>query len=212
MSDASETAATAGKGRKLSEAIRDVRNAAADREDVVVDMREAQRMRLELLAAELAPVFADVPADNEWFDFAISSGLQPRLWIDAVSHVSMGRDRRTYRFLRDTRLGRVVLAESSEMKPVADQVTRYVAERIVERQRLMEGDVTPALVSETTAHVAEPKGALPEIRIEDGTRAGRWRAFWSGLGLVFVGGVVGLILMIIAALLWGKLSELGISL
>ncbi len=212
MSDASETAATADKRRKLSDAIRDVRNAAADREDVVVDMREAQRMRLELLAAELAPVFADVPTDNEWFDFAISSGLQPRLWIDAVSHVSMGRDRRTYRFLRDTRLGRVVLAESSEMKPVADQVMRYVAERIVERQRMMEGDVAPALVSEATAHPADATGALPEIRIDESTRSGRWRAFWSGLGLVFVGGVVGLILMIIAALLWGKLAELGISL
>lgn len=212
MSDASETAATAEKRRRLSDAIRDVRNAAADRDDVVVDMREAQRMRLELLAAELAPVFAEVPTDNEWFDFAISSGLQPRLWIDAVSHVSMGRDRRTYRFLRDTRLGRVVLAESSEMKPVADQVTRYVAERIVERQRMMEGDVATALVREAVAHPAETTGALPEIRIDEGTRSGRWRAFWSGLGLVFVGGVVGLILMIIAALLWGKLAELGISL
>lgn len=212
MSDASETAATAEKRRRLADAIRDVRNAAADRDDVVVDMREAQRMRLELLAAELAPVFAEVPTDNEWFDFAISSGLQPRLWIDAVSHVSMGRDRRTYRFLRDTRLGRVVLAESSEMKPVADQVTRYVAERIVERQRMMEGDVATALVREAVAHPAETTGALPEIRIDEGTRSGRWRAFWSGLGLVFVGGVVGLILMIIAALLWGKLAELGISL
>ena len=111
MSEPGEIVTPADKGRRLADAIRDVRNATADREDVVVDMREAQRMRLELLAAELAPVFADVPADNEWFDFAISSGLQPRLWIDAVSHVSMGRDRRTYRFLRDTRLGRIVLAE-----------------------------------------------------------------------------------------------------
>ena len=116
-----------------------MKNAAADRDDVVVEMREASRMRLDLLAAELAPVFAEVPADVDIFDFAISSGLQPRLWIDAVSHVTMGRDRRTYRFLRDTRIGRVVLAESTDMKPVADQVTRYVAERIVERQRLMEG-------------------------------------------------------------------------
>ena len=57
-------------------------------------------MRLELLAAELAPVFADVPDDVDIFDFAVSSGLQPRLWIDAVSHVAMGRDRRTYRFLQ----------------------------------------------------------------------------------------------------------------
>src|SRR5437868_6523899 len=120
--------------RKLSDAIRDVKNAFADRDDVVVDMREAHRMRFDLLAAELAPVFADVPSDMDNFDFVVSSGLQPRLWIDAVSHVAMGRDRRTYRFLKDTRIGRVVLAESTDLKPVADAVTRYVAERSEERR------------------------------------------------------------------------------
>ncbi|TGV77106.1 hypothetical protein EN801_037150, partial [Mesorhizobium sp. M00.F.Ca.ET.158.01.1.1] len=56
---------------KLSDAIRDVKNAFADRDDVVVDMREAHRMRLDLLAADLAPVFADVPADMDNFDFEI---------------------------------------------------------------------------------------------------------------------------------------------
>ena len=71
--------------RRLSDAIRDVKNAAADREDVVVELREATRMRLQLLAAELAPVFAEVPDDIDTFDFAISSGLQPRLWIDSVA-------------------------------------------------------------------------------------------------------------------------------
>jgi hypothetical protein len=220
MSEPGEIVTPADKGRRLADAIRDVRNATADREDVVVDMREAQRMRLELLAAELAPVFADVPADNEWFDFAISSGLQPRLWIDAVSHVSMGRDRRTYRFLRDTRLGRIVLAESTDMKPVADQVTRYVAERIVERQRMMEGTATPALVANAAPApssvvptlVTEPRTGLPEIRIEEGTRSGRWQAFWAGLGLVFAGGLAGLFLMMAAIWLWSRVGTLGINL
>ena len=115
MSDRGEKPTSVIPLRRLSDAIRDVKNAAADREDVVVEMREATRMRLQLLAAELAPVFAEVPADIDTFDFAISSGLQPRLWIDSVSHVAMGRDRRTYRFLKDTRIGRVVLAESPEM-------------------------------------------------------------------------------------------------
>ena len=141
-----------------------MKNAAADREDVVVELREAQKMRLELLAAELVPVFADVPADAG-FDFAISSGTQPRLWIDAVSHVTMGRDRRTYRFLRDTRLGRVVLAESLEIKPVADQVTRYIAERIVERQRMIDGDVESVLAA----------SRLPRA-VQDRCRAKRLRA------------------------------------
>lgn len=197
MSDASEKLTAVDNSRRLSDAIRDVRNAAADRDDVVVDMREAQRMRLELLAAELAPVFADVPADNDTFDFAISSGLQPRLWIDAVSHVGMGRDRRTYRFVRDTRLGRVVLAESTDLKPVADQVTRYVAERIVERQRMMEGGVDTALVG-------RPGGAMAEVAAAS-DKSG-WQAFWSALGLVAAGAAVGL--LVTAALLWEKLAAL----
>ena len=154
--------------RGSRDAIRDVKNAAADREDVVVELREAQKMRLELLAAELAPVFADVPADAG-FDFAISSGMQPRLWIDAVSHVTMGRDRRTYRFLRDTRLGRVVLAESLDIKPVADQVTRYIAERIVERQRMIDGDVEPVL--------AAPAGCRRGAKPLPPRAPSRWRAF-----------------------------------
>ena len=130
-------------------------------DDVVVELREATRTRLELLAAELAPVFAEVPDDVDLFDFTISSGLQPRLWIDAVSHVSMGRDRRTYRFLRDTRLGRVVLAEVTAIKPVADQVTRYVAERIVERQRLMEGRRRAGCCGPAAPCVAEASRADP---------------------------------------------------
>lgn len=86
--------------------------------------------------------------------FAISTGLQPRLWIDATAHVMMGRDRRTYRFVRDTRLGRSVLAESPEVKPISDAVTTYIAERIVERQRMMEGE----RVSLRSAAVAAPSG------------------------------------------------------
>lgn len=146
--------------RRLSDAIRQAKNAAADRDDVVVDMREASRTRLELLAAELESVIAEVPVEDPLFDFAISSGLQPRLWIDATAHVAMGRDRRAYRFVRDTRLGRTVLAESHDIKQVADAVTRYVAERIVERERLIAGSPEPVMKTEAPAlaDAAAPSG------------------------------------------------------
>jgi hypothetical protein len=200
MSEREASVAAADPARKLSDAIREVKNAAADRDDVVVEMREAGRMRLELLAQELQPVFAEVPADNEWFDFAISSGLQPRLWIDAVSHVTLARDRRTYRFLSDTRLGRTVLAESAEIKPVADQVTRYIAERIVERQRAMEG-ATGTVARLAAANDAGPNAGLAE------RRQGWWSSALQGLLLVIAGAVVGLV--VAAALLWDRLPALG---
>ncbi|MCT8991149.1 hypothetical protein NYR54_12755 [Chelativorans sp. SCAU2101] len=186
MSEAGQSAASVGNVRRLADVVREVKTAAADREDVVVEMREASRTRLELLAQELQPVFAEVPEDDPIFDFAVSSGQQPRLWIDAVAHVTLGHDRRTYRFLRDTRLGRVVLAESTEIKPIADQVTRYIAERLVERQRMVEGEV-----------VALPRG--PKAHSEDGQekaapaegRPSVWKAFLGAIVLVLAGGVVG---------------------
>ncbi|MER8571254.1 hypothetical protein NKH19_18970 [Mesorhizobium sp. M1338] len=196
---------TVDQSNKLSDAIRDVKNAFADRDDVVVDMREAHRMRLDLLAADLAPVFADVPADMDNFDFVVSSGLQPRLWIDAVSHVAMGRDRRTYRFLKDTRIGRVVLAESTEMKSVADSVTRYVAERIVERQRMMEGGVEPAVAGMKRADVAEAEPPLRPVTSSNG-----WSAFLSGLGLIAAGALVGLVVSVV--LFWDRIAAMIISL
>ena len=182
--------------RRLNDVIREVKNAAADRDDVVVEIREASRVRLELLAQELKPVFDAVPAENDWFDFAISSGLQPRLWIDAITHVTLGRDRRTYRFLADTRLGRSVLAESPEIKPVADQVTRYIAERMVERQRLVEGTVEPV------ARIAARARWGSICRPRHG-----WRAFLHGLLLVIAGALVGLAFA--AAYFWDRLADLG---
>ena len=205
MKNAGENLPPAPPSRALSDAIRNVKNALADRDDVVVDMREAHRMRLDLLAAELAPVFAEVPAEIDNFDFAVSSGLQPRLWIDAVSHVAMGRDRRTYRFLKDTRIGRVVMAESTDMKPIVDHVTRYVAERVVEHQRLMEGLGEPAVASVARPVVGEAEPPLSATS----RRRKAWGAFFSALALVAAGALVGLALSIV--LLWNRLAEMNIS-
>lgn len=194
MSEKAESQESAAQTRKLADVIREVKNAAADRDDVVVELREASRTRLELMAAELAPLFAQVPADVDLFDFTISSGLQPRLWIDAVSHVAMARDRRTYRFVKDTRAGRVVLAEDTAIRPVADQVARYVAERLIERERLMEGGAEPAIPG------LPKRGGEEETTI---VRRGGWPAFLSGLGLVAAGALVGLIASVMA--LWDRL-------
>lgn len=198
MSNAGNTHSLAEGHSRLSTALRDVKNAAADREDVVVEMRETQYTRLEILAQELEPVFAEVPADDPSFDFAISSGAQPRLWIDAVAHVTMGRDRRTYRFLRDSRLGRTVLAESADIKPVADQVTRYIAERLVERQRALAGDI---------ASMGSPAG--PDEMVHRGGPHNPWPAFLVGLSLVIAGGAVGVVTMLFYLAL--RFPELGIG-
>ena len=124
----------------LSAAMARVREAQADRDDVVVEMRQAARTRLEMLARDLAPVFKSLPEGNDQFEFALTGGENPRLWIDMTSFVRLGRDRRHYEFVKDTRLGRTVLSETDSRGETVRRVTDYVAERLLERERAIEGD------------------------------------------------------------------------
>jgi hypothetical protein len=126
----------------LKNAVREARIEAAERSAVVVDLRDADVARLELLNDALDPTFKDIPKDVELFDRGVSRGDVPRLWIDVIAHIEMGRDKRQYRFVQDTRYGRAVLAESYEVSEMVQAVTRYVARRLVERERAL-GDDTP---------------------------------------------------------------------
>jgi hypothetical protein len=139
MSDAQNTGNDARETRpaRLRDALRQARIEAADRTGVVVELRDAEVARLEILNEALDPLFAQVPENIDLFDRGISQGETPRLWIDVVAHVVMGRDKRVYRFVQDTRFGRTVMAESHDVPVIVDAVTDYVARRIIEREHAM---------------------------------------------------------------------------
>jgi hypothetical protein len=140
MSDAQNTGSEAvGDARpmRLRDALRKARIEAADRTGVVVDLRDAEVARLEILNEALDPLFAQIPDTIDLFDRGISQGETPRLWIDVVAHVLMGRDKRIYRFVQDTRFGRIVIAESHEVAVIVDAVTDYVARRMIEREHAL---------------------------------------------------------------------------
>ena len=191
MSDIFDNRGSGENVRNLKEAIRRVRTAEAERSDVVVELRDAERARLELLADELKTVFAEVPAEDEQFVFTVAPGTPPRLWIDLTSFVVMGRDRRTYRFLKDTRLGRTVILESTSIDDIADTITNYVAERIIERERAVEGEwVIKRAVRDEAARRKDakhtPASTAPPAPAEPGYGQGRnlgWlvAAFLAGI-------------------------------
>ncbi|WP_456620425.1 MULTISPECIES: hypothetical protein [unclassified Bradyrhizobium] len=134
---------------RLRDALLRARIEAADRTGVVVDLRDAEVARLEILNDALDPLFAQVPEQVDLFDRGISQGDTPRLWIDVVAHILMGRDKRLYRFVQDTRFGRIVLAESHDTAVIVEAVTDYVARRMIEREHAM-------------VVLPEPKPATPE--------------------------------------------------
>jgi hypothetical protein len=147
MSDAQNTGSHAvGHTRpiRLRDALRQARIEAADRTGVVVDLRDAEVARLEILNDALDPLFAQIPEQVDLFDRGISQGDTPRLWVDVVAHVLMGRDKRIYRFVQDTRFGRIVIAESHEVATIVDAVTDYVARRMIEREHALVATPAPA--------------------------------------------------------------------
>jgi hypothetical protein len=139
MSDAQNTGHAASDLRptRLRDALRQARIEAADRIGVVVELRDAEVARLEILNEALDPLFAQIPENVDLFDRGVSQGETPRLWIDVVAHILMGRDKRIYRFVQDTRFGRIVLAESHDVPVIVDAVTDYVARRMIEREHAM---------------------------------------------------------------------------
>ncbi|WP_029584869.1 hypothetical protein [Bradyrhizobium sp. URHD0069] len=149
MSDAQSTGSSAvseTRPSRLRDALRQARIEAADRTGVVVDLRDAEVARLEILNEALDPLFAQVPEQIDLFDRGISQGDTPRLWIDVVAHVLMGRDKRSYRFVQDTRFGRIVIAESHDVSAIVDAVTDYVARRMIEREHALVATPAPAPV------------------------------------------------------------------
>jgi hypothetical protein len=158
----------------LRRALREARIEVAERSAVIVELRDAEAARLELLNDAIAPIFKEIASEHsDLFDRGMSQGSTPRLWIDSVAHVAMGRDKRTYRFLLDTFYGRKLLAESTEIEPIVSAITRYVARRIVGREQSL---------------VAMPWGA-PQ----------RWMA---SLPAFAIGAVAGIAILLAASLLF----------
>ena len=131
--------------QRLKDALRKARIDSAERTGVVVDLHDAEVARLELLNEALDPLFEEIPAEVEIFDRGISRGETPRLWVDAIAHVHMGRDKRIYRFVQDTRYGRKLLAESANISEMAEAMTKYLAQRLIERERALADNGTPVI-------------------------------------------------------------------
>ena len=177
--------AEASSGR-LKDALRKARVDQAERSGVVVDLHDAEIARLELLNEALDPVFEEVPATVDIFDRGISRGETPRLWIDAIAHVAMGRDKRVYRLLQDTRYGRKVLAESPIIPEIVDAVAKYLAQRMIERERALAADEPPG--------IHDPREEARRERRRKRRRA--LKAFLLGL-------LAGVAILVAAALLFG---------
>ena len=148
----------------LRQAMRRARSDNAERGAVAADFRHASIVRLEMLSEALRPLIAQIPADVDLFDIGLMPGANPRLFIDMIGFVEMGRDARLYRFLQDNRHGRTVLAESTRIDTMVDAVTDYVARRLLERDKALAAD---APVGQPEPRAKAPRASAVEARSMD---------------------------------------------
>ena len=183
----------------LRQAMRRARHDNAERAGVLADQRSARLGRLELLGEALKPLVAQIPTDIDFFDVALMPGSNPRLFIDMIGFVEMGRDARQYRLLQDTRNGRLVLAESESVDAMVDAVTDYVARRLLERDRALAADTKQRPPSYTRAEAAPASSAVPGAARR---RGGPLR--WLGIAFAFLIDLLGAVAFfaVLAALAW----------
>lgn len=124
----------------LQQAMRRARFDDAERTGIMSDLRAARMGRLDLLREALQPLVAQIPHDVDMFDVALMPGANPRLFIDMIGFVEMGRDARLYRLVQDTRHGRTTIAEHTAIDAMVVAVTDYVARRLLERDKALAAD------------------------------------------------------------------------
>lgn len=139
----SEDKKTPEKNR-LQTAMAEAREAQAMRFDAVSEVHHRETARLDALADELAPVFAEIPESNALFVCKLVAGEPPRLWIDVLCYVALAEDGRTFRLIMNAREGQRILAETKEIPAMAGHVTSYVAHRIIDMERA--GVVAPVRI------------------------------------------------------------------
>ena len=179
----------------LTAAIRRARLEQAERGDVIAELRGAELARLEMLEEAIDPVLKQVPGHIDLFDTGVVPGEHPRLFIDMVAFIEMARDRRTYRFVQDTRNGRVTIAESDRLDAMAEAVTAYIARRLVEREK--------ALASSGAPHAAPAKAQAPGPAQTQSTPKPRRRRRWLAESFEFLLKFLGSVTLFSALLLGG---------
>ncbi|MBV8564041.1 MAG: hypothetical protein JO273_01140 [Methylobacteriaceae bacterium] len=165
----------------LASAMRRARIEEAERSNALAEVRGAELARLEMLHDAIRPVLAQVPEHIDLFDTGIVPGDRARLFIDMIGFIEMGGDRRTYRFLQDTRHGRVMVAESDRLDTMADAVAAYVARRLVEREKALAADTTVEDAARRyLAEAAEHAESVPQAPFAEAAGTGRSQPAQSG--------------------------------
>jgi hypothetical protein len=160
----------------LSGALRQARLAEAAHFEAVLDIRDAQTLRLQVLKDELAPAILANAEAAAFVDLALVPGDPPRPWIDLITSIIMAPDPRTYRLVQDGPGGRQTLLETTDRIEMIARVKQHIAHRLIARER-----------EKTGVAAARPK----VIGYSTGTLVLAWVSGFSvGMMVLFIAGIL----------------------
>lgn len=159
-------------GGRLAETLRLIREreGLANAGDATLTPDDEARKTLGLLLDDLRDVIDDLPKDVDFFEFNLSHGAPPRLWIDAVSFVVMAENNIGFRMLKHTRGGRILLKECLERADMEAAIVDYVARRLARR----EADMGPATARAAASSQIEPAAAVTQSNRSDSRSNSRY--------------------------------------
>ncbi len=119
----------------LERDVRRARLAQAAHFDALVDIRDAQTLRLDALQEKLRKHMSKEPRLARLLPLQMVDGFPPRLWIDNISFIVMEPDPRTYRLMRQEQVGHETILETRDLSEMVAKVREYASHALIEAQR-----------------------------------------------------------------------------
>lgn len=130
-------------------ALREARLSEAVHLDALLNVKDAKSLRLLALREKLLPLLAGQADVLGLIELKIQSGETPRLWLDLISSVVMEPDSRTFRLEQEREQRREIVYETQELDVMAQQLLKYVAHRVIAREKAVAAQ-TPLAQESTT--------------------------------------------------------------
>jgi hypothetical protein len=121
---------------QFTSALKVARSAEAAQLEALLSLQDARALRLENLRAAVQFKLPDKPEVRDLLELSTEPGAKPKLWVDLVSSVVMEPDPRTYRLVQHREGHIETLFQSTDMEEMAAYLVRYVAQRVVLRDKV----------------------------------------------------------------------------
>lgn len=121
---------------QFTEALKKARLAEAAHVDALLNVKEARGLRLAALRETLLPHLVGHPMAEGFAELTLQPGETPRLWIDLISSVVVEPDTRSFRLEQDREGRRELLHETTDMDEMSGVVLKYIAHRVIAREKL----------------------------------------------------------------------------